>query len=181
MLLIVGLGNPGKEYTQTRHNLGFQVLDALADKIGAPAWKTQSKALLTKIPQSPFILAKPQTYVNLSGIAVAELLRFYQLGSKNLLVITDDLALPVGKLRLRLAGSSGGHNGLASIEKSLGTNEFARLRLGIGQPSYKTQTNQYVLSTPSPAEADLLEHAIHLATQFISEYRVDNPFTAKTF
>ncbi len=180
-MLIVGLGNPGDKYTLTRHNLGFQVLDTLAEKISAPAWKRQQKALLTKVPTPPVILAKPQTFMNLSGESVAELLHFYKLDPADLLIITDDLALPIGQLRLRLSGSSGGHKGLASIERSLGTTNFARLRLGIGCPERKTEITKYVLSKPSDTEADQLEQVIMFAAQSRAEWNPDNPLIATTF
>lgn len=131
--LIVGLGNPGAEYDATRHNVGFMVLDRLAQ--GRAEWRKERawNALVAKL--DGVVLCKPQTFMNLSGTSTASVARFYQIPAESVLVVLDDMALPLGKLRLRPGGSSGGHNGLKSIFEHLGTQQIARIRLGIGGAS----------------------------------------------
>lgn len=129
--LLVGLGNPGREYRDTRHNIGFMVLDRLADSARAP-WQTE-KAWQTELARDgETLFCKPLTYMNLSGVAVSRVASFYKIPPAEMLVVLDDMALPLGKLRLRGSGSSGGHQGLQSIIEHLGTEEVARLRVGIG-------------------------------------------------
>lgn len=137
MKLIVGLGNPGKEYEMTRHNSGFCVLDAIAKECNVDIGQKKFKALIasTNIGGEKIILMKPQTYMNLSGEAVQEAMNFYKLTSKDILVIYDDLDLPVGKIRLRSQGSAGGQNGMKNIIRHIGTQEFDRIRVGIGKDS----------------------------------------------
>ncbi len=160
--LIVGLGNPGREYAQTRHNAGFMLADALAARLGVRFRRLQFKALTTDAPygEAKIILAKPQTYMNLSGQAVAPLLRFYKIPPERLLVAYDDLDLPLGAVRLRPKGGHGGHKGMRSIIERLGTQEFPRLRLGIGRPPGRMDAAAYVLQPFSPAEKDLMSLAI---------------------
>jgi PTH1 family peptidyl-tRNA hydrolase len=136
--LIIGLGNPGRKYAGNRHNVGFQCLDRLAEAWGLSFSRRKHKALIAQgeIAGLKVILAKPQTFMNLSGEAVERLARFYQAAPENILVIYDDLDLPVGKIRLRPEGGSGGHKGMKSIIEHLGTNGFPRLRVGIGRPSH---------------------------------------------
>ncbi|GIW06127.1 MAG: peptidyl-tRNA hydrolase [Dehalococcoidia bacterium] len=135
-MLIVGLGNPGKEYAQTRHNVGFMVIEALAERHGLRFQRKHGKAEVADglIAGQRVLLAKPQTYVNLSGEAVNVLRRFTRLAPERILVICDDLDLPLGTIRIREQGGSGGHNGLKSIAHHLGTTRFPRLRIGIGRP-----------------------------------------------
>lgn len=129
--LIVGLGNPGRDYADTRHNVGFMIVDRLAAKASA-AWRTE-KSWKTDVSRAGSAwLCKPQTYMNLSGAAVASVAAFYKIPTESVLVILDDMALPLGKLRLRASGSAGGHNGLQSVIDHLGTDSVARLRVGIG-------------------------------------------------
>jgi PTH1 family peptidyl-tRNA hydrolase len=139
MILIVGLGNPGAEYEWTRHNLGFMLIDKLAREAGIDVKRTECRAVVGRgeIEQQPVKLVKPQTYMNLSGETVGCLSNKHHLGEPGakLIVISDDLALPFGRIRIRERGSAGGHNGLKSIISSLGTNEFVRLRIGI-QPEH---------------------------------------------
>jgi len=139
MYLIVGLGNPGAEYEQTRHNLGFMLIEKLAAEAGATVKRRECRSLVgsATIEDERVRLVKPQTFMNLSGEAVACLLAKHEIddASKSLIVISDDLALPFGKIRLRPSGSAGGHNGLKSIISAIGTNEFIRLRIGI-QPDH---------------------------------------------
>lgn len=133
MFLIAGLGNPGEQYEWTRHNCGFMVIDRLAQRAGRKVKRKECQALTLhlRIGQAEVLLAKPQTFMNLSGIAVAGLVTRYALRPSDVFAVTDDLALPFGKLRIRRGGSAGGHNGLKSMIGVLGTPEFARLRLGI--------------------------------------------------
>ncbi len=135
MKIVVGIGNPGKRYEPTRHNLGFRVVDRLAAEHGVAVRRRRFDALVGEgqVEGRAVLLVKPQTYVNLSGSAVAPLLRWYRAAPEDLLVVCDDLNLELGNLRLRRQGSSGGHNGLQSVIQCLGTEEFARLRIGIGR------------------------------------------------
>ena len=133
--LIVGLGNPGEKYERTRHNVGFLVVDALAERLGVPVQKLKHRALTNtvRLAGQKALLMKPVTFMNLSGEAVGDAARFYKIPPERVLVISDDTALPLGKLRLRKGGSAGGHNGLKSIIQHLGTDQFPRLRLGVGE------------------------------------------------
>lgn len=135
MKLIIGLGNPGKEYEKTRHNVGFMCIDGLAEKLGLPEFKLQKKfeALVSEgaFNEEKLILAKPQTFMNLSGLAVAKLVNFYNCEPKDIFVIYDDVDLPLGKIRIRPDGSAGSHNGMKSIVEHLGFSNFPRLRIGI--------------------------------------------------
>lgn len=156
--LIVGLGNPGREYAGNRHNVGFQCLDRLAEAWGLSFSKRKHKALLAQgeIADLKAILAKPQTFMNLSGEAVQRLARFYKVPLEGILVIYDDLDLPVGKIRLRPEGGSGGHRGMNSIIEHLGTDGFPRLRVGIGRPTYGDPVD-YVLGDFAPEERIAIE------------------------
>ena len=135
MKAIVGLGNPGNQYAGTRHNIGFMVIDRLAQQYGAPTPKSRFKSLVTEISigSEKVILLKPQTYMNLSGDAVRLMGTWYKLYADEILIVLDELDLPFGTLRVRERGSAGGHNGLTSVIQQLGTNEFPRLRVGIGR------------------------------------------------
>lgn len=167
--LIVGLGNPGREYRETRHNIGFMLLDRLAVKLDARFSRLQSKALATSISYSErrIILAKPQTFMNLSGQAVQGLVRFYKLPLTNLLVAHDDLDLPPGTIRIRPAGGSAGQKGMESIIERLGTDEFARLRLGIGRPPGQMQAPDYVLQEFSDAEMLVISETLNRAADAV--------------
>ncbi len=153
-LLIVGLGNPGRDYKLTRHNAGFLLLDHLASTLGVTFARLQFKALVTdaRLEGRKLILAKPQTYMNLSGQAVGALMKFYKLPPEALLVAYDDVDLPFGTLRMRPKGGSGGHKGMKSIIERLGTQDFPRLRLGIGRPPGRMEAAAYVLQPFSTAE-----------------------------
>jgi PTH1 family peptidyl-tRNA hydrolase len=146
-ILIAGLGNPGREYKYNRHNVGFMVLDRLAALVGETFRRRQMESLVTEanLEGRRVMLAKPQTYVNRAGQALGPLMRFYRLPLTNLLVIVDDLDLPQGMIRLRASGGSGGHNGLRSIESNLNSQDFARLRIGIGRPPGRMDPADYVL------------------------------------
>lgn len=160
MYLIVGLGNPGREYERTRHNAGFAAVDFIAAsyEISFDQAKCNSVIGRGKIGGEDVILAKPMTYMNRSGIAVKCLAIEHSLESDRIIVIYDDIDLPLGRIRIREKGSSGGHRGIASIIKELGTNEFIRLRIGIGRPeSPKVDIVEYVLSPFLPEEESMFD------------------------
>lgn len=170
-VLIVGLGNPGSEYDNTRHNIGFKVLDLLAEKLNAPF--TSSRLAYTaegKIKNKIFFLVKPTTFMNLSGKAVNYYLQQEKIPMSNLLVITDDLALPEGSLRLRAKGSDGGHNGLKSINEVLGSGNYARLRFGIGNEYPKGAQVNFVLGKWTNTELKNLQPRIDLAVDAIKDF-----------
>lgn len=160
MKLVIGLGNPGSEFERTRHNVGYRVVDKLAAKLGWKWTERRGRAILASgtIGSEKVVLVKPITYMNLSGEVVGELVRWYKIKPEDVLVIYDELDLPVGKIRLRAKGSAAGHNGLEDIIRHLHTNAFPRLRVGIGHPT-NTRMNgrDYVLSKPSNDERILLE------------------------
>ena len=166
MHLIVGLGNPGAEYAQTRHNAGFLLVEKLAAQWKAD-WTNERKfqARLAKSDRQGkrVLLCEPQTFMNLSGETVGEVAGFYQLPLPQLIVAVDDADLPFGEIRLRPGGSSGGHHGLESIEQHLGSREFARLRIGIGRKDGARQITNYVLGKFEPAEQELLEKILERA------------------
>lgn len=165
MFVIVGLGNPGKEYEETRHNTGFMVLDALAEKYNIDVKKVKCKALLGQgeINGEKVILVKPQTFMNLSGQAVAEVLNFYKVDKENFVVIFDDIDLPVGKLRVKERGSAGTHNGVKSIVSSLGTTEFKRVKVGVGKQRPGEDLVNHVLGKFSKEDRALLDESIEKA------------------
>jgi PTH1 family peptidyl-tRNA hydrolase len=159
MKLVIGLGNPGPQYERTRHNAGFRVVDKIAAKFGWKWAERRSRAVLASgtIGHEKVVLAKPLTFMNLSGEPVAELVRWYKVQPKDILVIYDELDLPVGKVRLRSQGSTAGHNGLESIIRYLHTDQFPRLRVGIGRPSKQRMDGaDYVLGIPPGDERILL-------------------------
>ena len=171
MFLIVGLGNPTYRYRDTRHNLGFMVLDSLAGRWEKQFRKGQGPYQLIKIAVGfqRVILAKPATYMNRSGIAVYELVNKYNVELFNLLVLCDDISLPLGKLRLRKKGSAGGHKGLASIIAALKTEEFPRLRFGIGCDPL-IDTSEYVLSPFLPVERELVNSMIKRGNKAVIDF-----------
>ena len=153
--LIAGLGNPGKEYARTRHNMGFRALDLLAGKLGVQIRKAKFQALVAQAAYhgQTLLLMQPQTYMNASGIAVEAAAHFYKLPPERVLVLFDDISLPVGKLRIRKNGSAGGHNGLKSIISSLGSDQFPRVKIGVGaKPHPDYDLADWVLSVVSKAE-----------------------------
>lgn len=162
---MVGLGNPGPTYACTRHNVGFRVIDALADRLGGISWKSKHQALQMMLPQRNALLVKPQTFMNLSGEAVAPIARFYRAGADRILVVSDDMDLPAGRLRMRAGGSDGGQRGLRSIIERLGTQEFARLRIGIDRPVHDAV--DHVLSGFDAGEEQLLRERIPVAVEGI--------------
>ncbi len=152
--LIVGLGNPGREYKDNRHNYGFMLIDRLAIRLNTRSMRLQSKAIVlsAQLEEQKLILAKPQGYMNLSGQSVQGLMRFYKLPLDHLIVASDDLDLPFGTMRLRPGGGAGGQKGIANTIQQLGTPDFARLRLGIGRPPGRMDAAAYVLQDFSNAE-----------------------------
>jgi len=185
--LIVGLGNPGQEYRDTRHNVGFMVADALVDRWGvAGQWREKFEALLVKcaVADEPVIVTKPLTFMNLSGQAVAALAGFYKIEPADVFIVTDDVALPLGKLRARREGGAGGHNGLKSIIQHLGTQAFPRMRVGVGRGSNGRDLSDHVLGRFEAAERDTVSAAVLRAADatevFISDgiERVMNAFNA---
>jgi PTH1 family peptidyl-tRNA hydrolase len=170
MFLIVGLGNPGDDYAQTRHNLGFMLIDKLAAEAGISVKRRECQSLIGSgiIEGERVKLVKPQTFMNLSGEAVSCLTSKYEIeATKSLIVISDDLALPFGVIRLRQRGSAGGHNGLKSIIASLGTNEFMRLRIGIQPEHPLSDSKKFVLSEFSRAEKRALDEIMERSAQAV--------------
>jgi peptidyl-tRNA hydrolase, PTH1 family len=173
--LIVGLGNPGREYKDTRHNIGFMLVDRLAVKLDARSMRVQSKAIVTtaQFNGQKLILAKPQTFMNLSGQSVQGLMRFYKLPLENVLVAHDDLDLPFGTIRMRPGGGPGGQKGVMSTIQQLGTEEFARLRLGIDRPPGRMDAADYVLHDFSSGDlialSQILDRAADAALTWVVE------------
>jgi len=165
MKLIAGLGNPGREYVGTRHNVGFEVIDVLAARFGLAARnRFDSVTFDGAFAGDKVLLLKPQTFMNLSGKAVQGAMAFYQLTPADILIVLDDLALPCGKLRVRSGGSSGGHNGLKDIERALGTSQYPRLRLGIDAAPPYMDAKDYVLSRFTDEQRKLIAPAVARAT-----------------
>ena len=173
--LLVGLGNPGREYRETRHNIGFLLMDRLAVNLHARFTRLQSKALVasTTYQEQKIILAKPQTFMNLSGQSVQGLIHFYKLPLTHILIAHDDLDLPPGTIRIRPDGGSAGQKGMSSILERLGTDEFPRLRLGVGRPPGQMQAPDYVLQDFSNGEriliSETLNRAMEAALTFVTE------------
>ena len=170
MKLVIGLGNPGPQYEHTRHNVGFRVVDKLAHKLGWAWNERRSRALLASgmIGTEKVVLAKPLTYMNLSGQSVGELVRWYKLQPEDILVVYDELDFPVGKVQLRTKGSAGGHNGVSDIIAHLHTNEFPRLRVGIGRPTNNHMDGaSYVLGIPPKDERIQLDEAEDRAVEAV--------------
>ena len=165
--LIVGLGNPGLAYRHNRHNVGFMVADALADKLEIPLKRVKFKAQIGngKLEDIPIIIAKPLTFMNNSGEAVAPLVRYFKVPLERLLVIHDDMDLPLGTLRMRPSGGSAGHNGMLSIFDKLGTNAIPRLRVGIGRPPGRMDPADYVLQDFPKSDEELLKMVIAQACE----------------
>ena len=165
MKLIVGLGNPGKEYENTRHNMGFMVLDRLSDQINVDIDKEDFKGVYGKfkLNDEDFFLLKPYTYMNLSGQSVHALASFFKISPSDIIVVYDDMALPPGKIRVRERGSSGGHKGIQNIMDLFKTDEIKRIRVGIGEPKFNSI--DFVLGKPSGDEAILIDQALDKAVE----------------
>ena len=174
-IIVVGLGNPGPQYARTRHNVGFWCLDRLAAEHSIEFSRRHRSASIGEgdIEGQKVVLAKPRTYVNRSGEAVDYLLRRFRVSPEKLLVVYDDVDLPLGKVRLRAKGSAGGHNGIKSIVETLGTQEFPRMRIGIGHPPDGGEQIEYVLGTMSPDEQEVADDAVRRATQAAADTLAD--------
>ncbi len=168
MKVVVGLGNPGSKYHGTRHNVGFAVVDLLAQGPGAGRFQSRFHAQVAELTEGEhkLLLVKPETFMNLSGRAVRELVDFYQLPLEDLLVVCDDINLPLGRLRFRARGTHGGHNGLRDIQNHLGTTEYARLRIGVGAP--QEDAVDHVLGRFRPSERPLIDEAVQVAAQGVT-------------
>ena len=172
MYLIVGLGNPGKQYENTRHNVGFDAVDLLVDEYRVPSSGKQHKAMYGKgvIAGQKVILAKPLPYMNLSGKSVRALVDYYKLDpEEELIVIYDDISLDVGKLRIRAKGSAGGHNGIKNIIAQLGTQEFTRIKIGVGEKPAKMDLADYVLGRFSKEEQPIIRESADRAREAVCE------------
>jgi PTH1 family peptidyl-tRNA hydrolase len=173
MKLVVGLGNPGRKYAGTRHNVGFEIVDLLASRHGL-AWEgAPAEALMAKWRGAGALIVKPLTFMNLSGHAVGDLLRYFKVEVADLLVIVDEVQLELGRLRTRTKGSAGGHNGLKSLIEQLGTDEFARLRFGVGRGDSRRDLADHVLATfdkdEQPVVTEAIARAADAAEVFVSE------------
>ena len=212
MHLIIGLGNPGAEYENTRHNAGFRVIDALAEDMRANYWKSECDALVARTKMSgcvgalgvpsggakgnvgagggkggkasgvsaeeiEIILAKPQTFMNLSGVAVRALCKKYKVTPDHLIVVHDELDIPPATTRVKFGGGHAGHNGLKSIIEKLGTRDWYRVRAGVGRPPGRMDVARFVLSTPKGEDAENFEHSIALATE-ATAYLLQNGLVA---
>ena len=170
MFIIVGLGNPGKDYTNTRHNIGFDVIDALADAAGISVIEKKHKAIIGKgvLDGQKVILAKPQTYMNLSGESVREIIDYYKVDEEQeLIVISDDISLDVGNIRVRKKGSAGGHNGLKNIIAHLGHDTFMRVKMGVGEKPKGYDLADYVLGHFTADERKVMNDAAKSAVEAI--------------
>lgn len=180
-MLIIGLGNIGKEYESTRHNMGFMVVDALLDKLCQKAKNKGCKSEYASFFKNgeKIIVAKPTTYMNLSGLAVKELMASFAQKASDLVVVYDDIDLHEGALRLRKSGSSGTHNGMRNIISEINTQDFARIRVGVGRPSNQfTELKDFVLSRPTGEEAVRISQAISSAADALADYIGGESFDA---
>lgn len=174
LFLIAGLGNPGREYRKNRHNIGFLLMDRLAERYDESFSRFESRALIIKFKymHHRIILAKPQTFMNNSGQSVSSLVRFYKVPLDRLIIAYDDVDLPLGKIRMRPTGGSGGHRGMKSIIERLGTEDFPRLRIGIGRPPGRMEAADYVLQDFGKEElsqlTDILDSSIEAILTFIT-------------
>ena len=171
MYLIVGLGNPESEYARTRHNMGFDVINKIAKKYDIEVNKTKFKALYGTgmINGEKVILVKPQTYMNLSGEAVQEFVNFYKVAEKDILVIYDDMDTEAGKIRIRRSGGPGTHNGMKSVVSSLNSENFMRIRVGIGKPIFKEAMINYVIGHVPDEEFEVLQKGVNIASDAVEE------------
>lgn len=173
--LLIGLGNPGREYRDTRHNVGFMFIDRLIVRLNAQGLKVQSKAIVTSATYEgrKLILAKPQTYMNLSGQSAQGLLNFYKIPVENMLIAHDDLDIPFGTIRIRPKGGPGGQGGMASTINQLGTKDFPRLRIGIGRPPGRMDPSDFVLQDFSRDEMKFLSEIVDRAADAALTFVVD--------
>ena len=169
--LVVGLGNPGSKYENTRHNMGFMAVDLLAESVNMPFNKVRFKAATgtCELGGEKVLVMKPQTYMNLSGEAVGEAARFYKIPPEHVLVISDDISLAAGKLRIRASGSAGGHNGLKNIIQHLGTDKFPRIKVGVGSPQQAGfDVIDWVIGKPLGEDKKTLQETLELAAKAVS-------------
>ena len=171
MYLIVGLGNPEPEYSKTRHNMGFDVINELSKKYDIKVEKQGFNALYGTgiIENEKVILCKPQTYMNLSGESIKEVVNFYNIEPKEIIVIYDDIDIEKGKIKLRKKGGAGSHNGMKSVVEELNTTDFARIRVGIGQPEFKSDMINYVIGKVPEDEQKILKEGTHKAAEAVEE------------
>ena len=169
MYVVVGLGNPGKQYDKTRHNVGFDVIDILAEEYGISVSKIKHKALIGegRVGTEKVLLVKPQTYMNLSGETLIDIYNYYKVDMENIIVIYDDIDLDVGKIRIRKKGSGGTHNGMRSITKCLGSTDFPRVRVGVSKPRPGQDLADFVLSRFRKEEADDVELGLEKAAKSV--------------
>lgn len=177
MKVLVGLGNPGKEYEHTLHNVGFQAIDALANYLNVVQWKSQFSSYIFRglYKDSPYLLLKPQTFMNLSGKSVVACKQFFKLDLSDFLVISDDLDLNPGVVRYRTSGGHGGHNGLRNIIQLAGSQNFHRLKLGIGRPEGKKDPATYVLQKPKKENQCNIEEAIQNSIDYQLDFILGKP------
>lgn len=171
MFLVVGLGNPGEEYAKTRHNIGFMAADEIHSRYNFTPYKSKFEGLLAEgtIDGEKVLILKPQTFMNLSGNSVGKVANFYKIPSKNIIVIHDDKDLALGKLKAKIGGSAGGHNGLKNIDSQIGQ-DYNRIRIGVGSPKeHNTDTINFVLSRFSKAEMDILQERLDFISATIHE------------
>ncbi len=171
MYIIAGLGNPGKKYENTRHNVGFDCIDALADKYNIKVTESKGKALVGSgvIQGQKVLLVKPQTFMNLSGMSVRELINFYKIDiEEEFLVIYDDISLPPGEIRIRTKGSAGGHNGIKNIIEQTATQVFPRIKIGVGEKPANWDLADYVLSRPDKDDAAHMKEGIAQAVEAVA-------------
>jgi len=170
MKLVVGLGNPGKKYDGTRHNVGYVVIDSLAagPDVGGFSERFDADIAEWRSDDDKILLMKPLTFMNLSGRAVRQAVDFYQIELVDVLVVCDDMSLPLGKLRFRARGTHGGHNGLRDIQQHLGTNEYSRLRVGVDVPGQERDAVDHVLGKFKPSEKPIIQDAIQLSVQGVA-------------
>lgn len=168
MILLVGLGNPGSEYANTRHNVGFMTVDSIVRRHSFSTFKTKFKGLLAEgeIANEKILLLKPETYMNLSGEAVLSVCSFYKIKPENIIVFHDDMDLPIGKIKVKTGGGSGGHNGLKSIDANIGNN-YTRVRIGISKPTLKEEVVHFVLSSFSKEEKKELDLLLDRISEFL--------------
>ncbi len=177
--LVVGLGNPGPEYENTRHNIGFHVVDLLGENLRASYWKDEAGAFTAsvRLGDHDIVLAKPQTFMNLSGKAISKLLDRYEASPADLIIVHDDLDLGVGSVRAKKDGGHGGHNGLRSVTEQLGTDAYLRVRIGVGRPPGRQDPADYVLEPLRPSAWEEFEAVVPAAAQavvHILEHGIDS-------
>ncbi len=183
MKLLVGLGNPGQEYENTLHNAGFRAIDALVAHLGLANWSNRFKGLIMKssFQGTPFLLLKPQTYMNVSGESVVACKAYYKIEISNIIVLSDDLDLPLGTLRYREKGGHGGHNGLRNIIQLSGSNEFHRLKIGIGRPGKSSEKiSNYVLNKPSHEAQEALGKSIEQSVKHQLDFILEKPIQVQS-